>query len=88
MDGRAISARPSDAVALAIRMGVPIRCTEELLDIAGVDFSEEEDVEVEKFRAFLDTINAEDFENPEEDGETVGRAPFLTIWSRVDSDQV
>lgn len=66
VDGRAISARPSDAVALAIRMQVPIRCTDELLDMVGVDFSEEEDVEVEKFRAFLDTISAEDFDNPEE----------------------
>ncbi len=66
VDGRATSARPSDAVALAIRMQVPIRCTDELLDMVGVDFSEEEDVEVEKFRAFLDTISAEDFDNPEE----------------------
>jgi bifunctional DNase/RNase len=61
-----VSARPSDAVAIAIRCGVPIYVSQEVLDEAGMDVvSDDEvddpDVELEKFRAFLDEINPEDF---------------------------
>lgn len=62
----AVSARPSDAVAVAIRCGVPIFVSQEVFDEAGMDVVDNEDVEdseeeVEKFRAFLDEINPEDF---------------------------
>lgn len=61
----AVSARPSDAVAVAIRCGVPIYVAQDVLDEAGMDVVGEEDLdeseEVEKFRAFLDEINPEDF---------------------------
>ncbi len=62
-----VSARPSDAVAVAIRCGVPIFVSAEVLDEAGMDvvadddISEDPDEELEKFRAFLDEINPEDF---------------------------
>ncbi len=61
-----VSARPSDAVAIAIRCGVPIYVSPEVLNEAGMDVVaddeiEDSDVEVEKFRAFLDEINPEDF---------------------------
>ncbi len=62
----AVSARPSDAVAVAIRCGVPIYVAQEVFDEAGMDVINDDDVEnpdeeIEKFRAFLDEINPEDF---------------------------
>ncbi|HIV57713.1 MAG TPA: bifunctional nuclease family protein [Candidatus Stackebrandtia faecavium] len=56
-----VSARPSDAIALALRTGTPVRCTEEVLDESGITMSEDDDDEVEKFRAFLDNVTPEDF---------------------------
>ena len=59
-----ISARPSDAIALAVRLGdsVPIVVDEEVFDEAGVLFEEEqEEDEIEEFRAFLEDITPEDF---------------------------
>ncbi len=61
---RSISARPSDAVALALRTHSNILSSEELLNEAGVEMPIEggqENQEVERFRAFLDEINPEDF---------------------------
>ena len=56
-----VSARPSDSIALALRAGVPIFATEELLVEAGIAIPDQEEDEVEKFREFLDHINPEDF---------------------------
>lgn len=59
-----ISARPSDAVALAVRapQPVPLYAAEEVLEEAGVIFeSEEEEEEIEQFREFLDQVTPEDF---------------------------
>ncbi|MDO4783763.1 MAG: bifunctional nuclease family protein [Propionibacteriaceae bacterium] len=61
-DDLAISARPSDVVALAVRMGFPLCCPEHLLAEAGVELSRPERDEVELFREFLDSVNADDFE--------------------------
>lgn len=60
-DGAEISARPSDAIALALRTGAEIHCADEVLDEAGVEVPEEADDEVEKFREFLDQVSPEDF---------------------------
>ena len=65
-----ISARPSDAVALAIRVGCPIFCDEEVMDEASFieeTTTEEPDEEqseamVEEFRQFIDQVSPEDFE--------------------------
>jgi hypothetical protein len=62
-----ISARPSDAIALALRTDTEIVVAEAVLDEAGVALTPEEDDEVEKFREFLDQVSAEDFENPNVD---------------------
>ena len=59
--GVTISARPSDAIALALRTGSPILASEELLTEAGIEIPDQSDEEVEKFREFLDQINPEDF---------------------------
>ncbi len=62
-----VSARPSDAVALAIRVGVPILSDEAVLEEAGLVIPDEREDEVEKFKEFLDTVSPEDF-NPGEAG--------------------
>jgi len=56
-----VSSRPSDAIALAVRMAVPIYASEEVLEEAAILIPGEEDEEVEKFREFLDNISPEDF---------------------------
>ena len=59
-----ISARPSDAIALAVRCGdsVPIVVDDEVFDEAGVLFEEEqEEDQIEEFRAFLEEVTPEDF---------------------------
>jgi bifunctional DNase/RNase len=61
-DGTEVSARPSDAIALALRTGTSIFGTDDVLDEAGIVIPDEEEDEVEKFREFLDQISPEDFE--------------------------
>ena len=64
-----ISCRPSDAIALAARVGCTIYADEDLLDIAGVEVVDDEDEEegeeddelVEQFREFIEDIRPEDF---------------------------
>jgi bifunctional DNase/RNase len=62
-----ISSRPSDAIALAVRMDhdVPIFAAEAVLDEAGVLYEPEEDEapapDIEEFREFLDQVRPEDF---------------------------
>jgi bifunctional DNase/RNase len=60
-NGPTVSARPSDAIALALRMGAPILASEDLLDQAGIEITDQSDDEVERFKEFLDQINPEDF---------------------------
>jgi uncharacterized protein len=60
-NGKEVSARPSDSIALALRTGASIFAAEEILDEAGVAIPDEQEDEVEKFREFLDTISPEDF---------------------------
>jgi bifunctional DNase/RNase len=67
-DTRIVSSRPSDAIALAARMGTPIYAEEELLDKAGIviDAEDEEDETppdelVTQFRQFIEGIRPEDF---------------------------
>jgi len=60
---QAVDARPSDAIALALRAGVPILLADEVLAEAGVAPDPDEEVdEVEQFREFLDTITPQDFQ--------------------------
>jgi bifunctional DNase/RNase len=68
-NGVTVSARPSDAIALAIRAGTTIFAEESVLDEAGVaipddaEGDDESEVEVvERFREFLDQVSPEDFE--------------------------
>ena len=60
-EAKEVSSRPSDAIALAVRVNVPIFADEEVLDQAGIELRDEEESEVEKFREFLDQVTPEDF---------------------------
>ena len=63
LDGRSreVSSRPSDAIALAVRINAPIFANEEVLEQAGIELKDDEEAEVEKFREFLDQVTPEDF---------------------------
>ena len=60
-NGKEVSARPSDSIALALRTGATIFAADEILEEAGIAIPDEQEDEVEKFREFLDTISPEDF---------------------------
>jgi bifunctional DNase/RNase len=62
-DGHAVevSSRPSDAIALAVRVNVPIFAAEDVLTEASIVIRDDEEQEVEKFREFLENVNPEDF---------------------------
>jgi bifunctional DNase/RNase len=56
-----ISARPSDAIALAVRMDVPIFAEEKVLDEASILIESTEEDEIKRFRDFLDHVEPQDF---------------------------
>ncbi len=67
-ESQVISARPSDAIALAARTGTPIFAEDDLLDAAGVVLDAEDDDDetapdelVSQFRQFIEGIRPEDF---------------------------
>lgn len=67
-DGSRIECRPSDGVALAIRLDAPILVAEQVFEKAGfvenpVDGENEEiaESEIEAFKDFLEGLNPEDF---------------------------
>jgi bifunctional DNase/RNase len=60
-EGVRVSARPSDSIALALRVGAPIRCADDVLAEAGILIPDEQEDEVEKFREFLEQVRPEDF---------------------------
>jgi len=60
-EGVRVSARPSDSIALALRVGAPIRCADQVLTEAAIVIPDEQEDEVEKFREFLEQVRPEDF---------------------------
>ncbi len=86
-----ISARPSDAIALALRAGVPIVVSEPLLDIAAIDVVrtsgvalDDEEIEriVGEFETLLSTATASDFEvdvHADADAD-VSAGPSPLVW--------
>ena len=74
--GHRLDTRPSDGIALAVRLGTPLYVNESVLDLAGslidedsnydaaeADLIDDEaiDQEVSDFRSFLDTLDPDDF---------------------------
>lgn len=61
-----VSCRPSDAVAISLRVGAPIYASDELMDSAGIaavlEPPDEEEI-LDDFRQFIDSINPEDFQS-------------------------
>jgi hypothetical protein len=59
-----IDARPSDAIALAVRANAPIYVEEDVMAQAGIvpetDITEETDKELTPFRNFIDSLNLDD----------------------------
>ncbi|GAC78512.1 MULTISPECIES: bifunctional nuclease family protein [Gordonia] len=74
-----VQARPSDAIAVAMRVQAPIVASDDVLDDAGLlipdeddsaaaaEESDSSDEAVEAFREFLDQVSPEDFLGPESD---------------------
>jgi bifunctional DNase/RNase len=60
-EGHVLSARPSDAIALALRNEASIYAAEEVLTAAGIEIPGEEEDQLDKFREFLDQVKPEDF---------------------------
>lgn len=60
-DGKRVSARPSDAVAVALRTSSPVMVSREVLDEVGISLVEQGEEEVEAFREFLDQVSPDDF---------------------------
>jgi uncharacterized protein len=63
---RIIDARPSDAIALAVRAEAPLFVADEVLDDAGIPAEIEDqgidEPEVDEFKRFLDDVDPEDFQ--------------------------
>ena len=63
-----LDSRPSDAIALAVRVHAPIWVADEVLDEAGipaemVDFDhDDEEEKLDEFKRFLDDVDPEDFQ--------------------------
>lgn len=57
-----IDARPSDAIALAVRADAPIYVSEEVAARAVISNKQPDDEEMEAFRRFLEEVNPEDFQ--------------------------
>src|SRR5690606_4558958 len=58
-----VSARPSDAIALAVRTGTPIFAAEAVLEEVAytVDEGDEKEQVVEEFKEFIENVSPEDF---------------------------
>jgi uncharacterized protein len=69
--GTEISARPSDAIAIALRVGAPVLGSAAVLDDAGVHMPEEQEDDVEAFKDFLESVTPEDFVEHSSEGEDV-----------------
>ena len=68
-DGTEVSARPSDAIALALRAQATVFVAAEVMQEAGL-LPEESDeaapeIDMEEFKAFLESVNPEDFQKPD-----------------------
>ena len=56
-----LSARPSDAIALALRADTTISVNEDLFINNSIDLIHDKANEIEEFKSFIDNINPEDF---------------------------
>ena len=63
---KVVSARPSDAIALAVRCGAPLFASNELIDEVGQEPVPEPDDEaaeiIDEFKDFIESVSPEDFQ--------------------------
>jgi hypothetical protein len=62
-----VSSRPSDAMALAVRLAIPIFAEDALVEAEGVAFEEQgegEEQVVREFQQFIENVRPEDFAPP------------------------
>ena len=65
-----VDSRASDAIAVAVRVGCPVLCAPAVLEESGLPVEEHTpEEELEEFRAFLDTVSADDFVAGDDGGE-------------------
>ncbi|MDD4526408.1 MAG: bifunctional nuclease family protein [Candidatus Margulisbacteria bacterium] len=57
-----LDARPSDAIAIAVRTNAPIFVSEQVMSKAKMVNAEKDQEETKKFKDFIENINPEDFE--------------------------
>lgn len=76
VDGRIVEmdARPSDAIALAVRTSAPIYATDAVLDRAGVTPEVDEDEKLSVFREFINSLDI-DLETGSGEGPGPGEPP-------------
>ena len=60
-DTKVIDSRPSDAIALAVRVGAPIFVAEQVMMQAKLVNAEKDQEETKKFKEFIDGVKPEDF---------------------------
>ncbi len=88
-----IDTRPSDAIALAVRLGAPVFVSDAVLDEAGtlplleVDEATIDD-EVDEFRSFLDDVEASHFALDETELDEGGLVPGLSAGGAEAADEV
>lgn len=58
-----VDARPSDAIALSLRMGTPILVSEYIIDEAAITGKDPDDEEIQKFKEFLSKVKPSDFKD-------------------------
>lgn len=73
--GKRVSARPSDAIAVALRTSSPVLVSPEVLEEVGISLAEGGEEEVEAFREFLDQVSPDDFLGGAEGTEGSGETP-------------
>ncbi|SJM65212.1 bifunctional nuclease family protein [Gulosibacter sp. 10] len=66
-----LDARPSDAIALASRVGAPVWVADDVFDEVGVETEvqdDDEEAEIAEFREFVEQVEPEDFKiDPDDD---------------------
>lgn len=62
-DGKKLSfdARPSDAIALAVRTGIPVMVSEQVMMQAKLVNAEKDEEETRKFKDFINNMKPDDF---------------------------
>ena len=56
-----LSARPSDAIAIALRLNIPVTVNETIFETNSIDLIVETSNEIEEFKEFIKDIRPEDF---------------------------